>query len=198
MFVRFYENTINAEHLLFYYVGQCFEAHALFAVMRGRESDLPLRIGSHRACMAAQQQLDQMLFADEVAVTAVSAPHPLNGISANVQLSVTLRPLWSFIDPKYKWLSWCVHSEWQVHEVKPRYETGWVSDANSKRLGGIQVPNARGWGSELLQRPCPHDPVNVPGGMYHCPECGEVVVAGFPHPTPEMLAVTAVSAQEPS
>lgn len=30
---------------------------------------------------------------------------------------------------------------------------------------------------------CSHDPRNTTGaiGMYHCPECGEMVIAGFPH-----------------
>ena len=32
---------------------------------------------------------------------------------------------------------------------------------------------------------CPHDPMQLAGmpiGMYHCPECGEMIVAGIPHP----------------
>ena len=32
---------------------------------------------------------------------------------------------------------------------------------------------------------CPYDPsqlVDVPIGMFHCPECGEMVLAGLPHP----------------
>lgn len=32
---------------------------------------------------------------------------------------------------------------------------------------------------------CPHDPrplLDQPIGMYHCPECGEMVVAGMEHP----------------
>ena len=32
---------------------------------------------------------------------------------------------------------------------------------------------------------CTHDPVKLSGqpiGMYHCPECGLMVVAGMPHP----------------
>jgi len=30
---------------------------------------------------------------------------------------------------------------------------------------------------------CPHDPTQTfgPIGMYHCPECGEMQVAGFKH-----------------
>ena len=34
---------------------------------------------------------------------------------------------------------------------------------------------------------CPHDPTiykGMPMGMYHCPECGEMVIAGIPHPRP--------------
>jgi hypothetical protein len=33
---------------------------------------------------------------------------------------------------------------------------------------------------------CPHDPRTMAGkpiGMYHCPECGDMVLAGLPHPT---------------
>lgn len=33
---------------------------------------------------------------------------------------------------------------------------------------------------------CPHDPRELVGqaiGMYHCPVCGEMVLAGFPHPS---------------
>lgn len=32
---------------------------------------------------------------------------------------------------------------------------------------------------------CSHDPrqfAKTPMGMYHCPECGEMVIAGCPHP----------------
>jgi hypothetical protein len=32
---------------------------------------------------------------------------------------------------------------------------------------------------------CDYDPsglVNVPLGMFHCPNCGQMVVAGLPHP----------------
>ena len=31
---------------------------------------------------------------------------------------------------------------------------------------------------------CPHDPRETTGpiGMYHCPECGEMVLAGMEHP----------------
>ena len=28
----------------------------------------------------------------------------------------------------------------------------------------------------------PEELVNVPMGMFHCPECGEMVLAGYPHP----------------
>lgn len=30
---------------------------------------------------------------------------------------------------------------------------------------------------------CPHDPRTVVGpiGMYHCPECGDMQLAGYPH-----------------
>jgi hypothetical protein len=32
--------------------------------------------------------------------------------------------------------------------------------------------------------PCEYDPMKTPGsvGMHHCPYCGEMVVAGIPHP----------------
>lgn len=35
---------------------------------------------------------------------------------------------------------------------------------------------------------CPHDPLELAGkpiGMYHCPSCGMMVVAGCPHPSDE-------------
>jgi hypothetical protein len=34
---------------------------------------------------------------------------------------------------------------------------------------------------------CTHDPIKTKGaiGMYHCPECGEMVVAGIEHPNYE-------------
>lgn len=38
---------------------------------------------------------------------------------------------------------------------------------------------ACGYGSA----PCTHDPTTTVGaiGMYHCPECGDMVIAGCPH-----------------
>lgn len=38
-------------------------------------------------------------------------------------------------------------------------------------------------------KPCPHDPkkrLGSPIGMYHCPVCGEMVVAGYDHPLHNM------------
>lgn len=29
---------------------------------------------------------------------------------------------------------------------------------------------------------CSYDPTDYPGGMHHCPDCGEMVLGGFPHP----------------
>ena len=36
---------------------------------------------------------------------------------------------------------------------------------------------------------CPHDPRETTGpiGMYHCPECGEMVVANMEHPDYSLL-----------
>lgn len=36
---------------------------------------------------------------------------------------------------------------------------------------------------------CSHDPRKTVGpiGMYHCPECGQMVVAGFAHPDYDKL-----------
>lgn len=36
-----------------------------------------------------------------------------------------------------------------------------------------------------MSQKCPYDPsmlIGVPLGMFHCPECGEMVVAGMAHP----------------
>jgi hypothetical protein len=38
---------------------------------------------------------------------------------------------------------------------------------------------------------CAHDPREMNGqpiGMYHCPECGEMVIAGYPHPDYDSLS----------
>ncbi len=32
--------------------------------------------------------------------------------------------------------------------------------------------------------PCPYDPTNDQGGMFHCPLCGEMILAGIPHVLP--------------
>ena len=37
---------------------------------------------------------------------------------------------------------------------------------------------------------CPFDPssmLDMPIGMFHCPKCGEMVVAGIPHPRWDLL-----------
>ena len=37
---------------------------------------------------------------------------------------------------------------------------------------------------------CTYDPkeyANQPIGMFHCPECGEMVLAGMDHPDPDLL-----------
>ena len=37
---------------------------------------------------------------------------------------------------------------------------------------------------------CEYDPtklVGLPIGMFHCPLCGEMIVAGFPHPNYSLL-----------
>jgi len=39
---------------------------------------------------------------------------------------------------------------------------------------------------------CPHDPrelLGQPIGMYHCPLCGMMVIAGFPHPGKESIDI---------
>lgn len=41
----------------------------------------------------------------------------------------------------------------------------------------------------LVER-CSYDPsqlIGVPIGMFHCPECGEMVVAGMPHPDYDLI-----------
>lgn len=38
---------------------------------------------------------------------------------------------------------------------------------------------------------CIYDPREMSGlpiGMFHCPECGEMVIAGLPHPTDSEVA----------
>ena len=38
---------------------------------------------------------------------------------------------------------------------------------------------------------CPHDPREITGpiGMYHCPECGEMVLAGTEHPDYSLVEI---------
>ena len=41
-----------------------------------------------------------------------------------------------------------------------------------------------------MNTPCPYDPTtdeNAPLGMYHCPVCGEMVIAGCAHPDYSLL-----------
>jgi len=42
----------------------------------------------------------------------------------------------------------------------------------------------------MTMAPCSHDPRELKGqpiGMYHCPECGEMVIAGIAHPDYDLL-----------
>ncbi len=43
---------------------------------------------------------------------------------------------------------------------------------------------------------CPHDPKQTTGpiGMYHCPYCGAMVLAGLKHPTDEDVRFTGIPA----
>jgi len=37
---------------------------------------------------------------------------------------------------------------------------------------------------------CDYDPVPMKGlpiGMFHCPECGEMIIAGLPHPDYDLI-----------
>jgi hypothetical protein len=33
----------------------------------------------------------------------------------------------------------------------------------------------------LLAKHCKFNPMTVPGGMFHCPQCGEMQLGGYPH-----------------
>ena len=52
----------------------------------------------------------------------------------------------------------------------------------------------------ILERnvPCTHDPRETLGpiGMYHCPECGEMVIAGMEHPDYSLLDNQDLSEEE--
>lgn len=53
-------------------------------------------------------------------------------------------------------------------------------------------PSGEGDGGSEAEKPtrCTYDPsglIGVPLGMFHCPECGEVVIAGMPHPDYSLL-----------
>lgn len=34
---------------------------------------------------------------------------------------------------------------------------------------------------------CKYNPTHDEGGMFHCPECGEMILAGMPHPDYSLL-----------
>ena len=44
-------------------------------------------------------------------------------------------------------------------------------------------------GVDNMPNNCPHDPKETIGpiGMYHCPKCGEMVLAGMDHPDWSLL-----------
>lgn len=53
----------------------------------------------------------------------------------------------------------------------------------------VQAAVSSDWGEFEGQKrlPCPEDPVKLLGqpiGMYHCPHCGIMVIAGLPHTSP--------------
>lgn len=50
-------------------------------------------------------------------------------------------------------------------------------DVNSHWIGDIRKSKSGKWAVK-----CSHDPTIASGGMYHCPECGEMVIAGATHP----------------
>jgi len=47
---------------------------------------------------------------------------------------------------------------------------------------------------------CPHDPKETfgPIGMYHCPDCGAMVLAGYPHPDDESVREQGLEPFSPS
>ena len=50
---------------------------------------------------------------------------------------------------------------------------------------------------QSAQCSCPHDPApyrGLPMGMYHCPECGAMVLAGMEHPSDEDVRATGMDA----
>jgi hypothetical protein len=51
----------------------------------------------------------------------------------------------------------------------------------------LDCAGARSEQGKILK--CGHDPEKTTGplGMYHCPECGEMVLAGAPHPDYSLL-----------
>ena len=56
------------------------------------------------------------------------------------------------------------------------------NDDGTYRLPWSDIPNGLG---EPMQCPIPFDPlflIGQPIGQYHCPYCGSMVIAGFPHP----------------
>lgn len=69
---------------------------------------------------------------------------------------------------------------WSI--TTPGYTTCRCCD---ERIKFLQVMQAK------ARKPCSFDPKtigsDVPIGMFHCPECGEMVIAGMDHPNYSLL-----------
>lgn len=76
----------------------------------------------------------------------------------------------------------------------PEFKVASKAEAGRRWAGGEFRTCPYGWDREPSGAdsygnpyfaPCSFDPsplTDVPLGMFHCPECGEMVVAGMPHP----------------
>lgn len=65
---------------------------------------------------------------------------------------------------------------------------GWQKCHTKKSRGcASQINGRKIYSNQKFMTKCTFDPTadiykDAPIGMFHCPECGEMVVAGMPHP----------------
>lgn len=70
-------------------------------------------------------------------------------------------------------------TDWKNHKGEP------ISNSLNNALNALRYLKEVNWyGAALV---CSYDPTDYPGGMHHCPDCGEMVLGGFPHPNWRLL-----------
>ena len=86
-------------------------------------------------------------------------------------------------------------------EVRKVFHPYCVTCSDEPRIVPLGTPI---YADELTDWPgpvsCPHDPLKTfgPIGMYHCPDCGAMVLAGYPHPADEDVREQGIEPHQPT